>query len=176
MTRSSPILSGTAVRAAPALIGWRLRFRGREAVICETEAYQGRSDRGCHAHKGRTPRTDVLFREAGTIYVYLCYGMHWLLNLVCDEIDEPAAVLVRGIVIDGVDARRGNGPGKVTKLLGIDGRLNGTRVGAGLELLPPLTQPGRLRRGPRVGVDYAGPRWAGRRWRWWVAGFPAVME
>lgn len=143
-------------------------------MICETEAYQGRADRACHASKGRTPRTDVLFREPGTVYVYLCYGMHWLLNLVCDAVDEPAAVLVRGVEIAGVDPRRSNGPGKVTKLLGIDGKLNGTRLGEGLDLLPPLAEPGRLHRGPRVGVDYAGRRWAGKRWRWWRAGFPAV--
>jgi len=173
MTRSS-ILAGSAVRAAPALIGWRLRLRGREAVICETEAYQGCADRACHASKGRTPRTDVLFRRPGTVYVYLCYGMHWLLNIVCDDVDEPAAVLVRGVEIAGLDPRRSNGPGKVTKLLGIDGRLNGSLLGDDLDLLPPLAPPGRLRRGARVGVDYAGPVWAGKRWRWWREGFPAV--
>ncbi len=175
-SKPDAILAGTAVRAAPALIGWRLRFTGREAVIAETEAYQGRADRACHAHKGRTARTEVLFHPAGTIYVYLCYGMHWMLNLVCDAADEPAAVLIRGVVIDGIDTRRSNGPGKVTSLLGIDGGLNGHRLGEDLDLLPPLAPVGRLRCGRRVGVDYAGPRWAARRWRWWQAGFPAVRQ
>ena len=174
--RLSSILSGSAVGAAPALIGWRLRFRCHEAVICETEAYQGCADRACHASKGRTPRTDVLFRRPGTVYVYLCYGMHWMLNIVCDEIDEPAAVLIRGLRIDGIDARRSNGPGKVTKLLGIDGALNGTLLGERLDLLPSLASPGRLCRGARVGVDYAGRLWAGKSWRWWMQGFPAATS
>ncbi len=143
-------------------------------MIAETEAYQGLADRACHASKGRTPRTDVLFRESGTVYVYLCYGMHWMLNLVCDEIDEPAAVLIRGVEMPGSDPRRSNGPGKVTRQLGIDGKLNGTRLGEALELLPPLAPSPRLRRGPRVGVEYAGPRWSAKPWRWWRNGFPVV--
>ncbi len=102
--------------------------------------------------------------------------MHWLLNIVCDREGVPAAVLIRGVMIDGCDARRSHGPGKVTKPPGIDGSLNGSLLGEALELLPPLTPPTRLRRGPRVGVDYAGPLWAGKPWRWWREGFPAVRQ
>lgn len=170
------ILSGTAVAAAPALIGWRLVHGGVTATIAETEAYQGTADRGCHASRGRTPRTEVLFARHGTIYVYLCYGMHWMLNLVCDAVDVPAAVLIRGVVVDGVDVRRSNGPGKVTAVLGVGRALHGQHLdGAALGLLPPIGSPGRLRRGPRVGIAYAGPEWAAKPWRWWATGFPAVQ-
>ncbi len=176
MTRSSSaILAGSAVRAAPALIGWRLRFQSQEAVIAETEAYQDRADLACHASKGRTPRCEALFHRPGTIYVYLCYGMHWMLNLVCDREDVPSAVLVRGVIIDGVDPRRTNGPGKLTALLGIDRDLHGTHLDDGhLEVLPPSGPVGRIHRGPRVGVGYAGPLWAAKPWRWWLTGFPAA--
>ena len=75
--------------------------------ISETEAYCGEADTACHAHKGRTGRTEVLYMEAGTIYIYLCYGMHWLLNIVTGEAEDPQAVLIRACV----DAP---GPGKLT--------------------------------------------------------------
>lgn len=169
------LLAGSAVAAAPRLIGWRLVHGDRSAVICETEAYQGVADRGCHASRGRTARTEVLFARSGTIYVYLCYGMHWMLNIVCDAVDEPAAVLVRGVRMDGLDPRRSNGPGKVTAALGIDRSLHGLHLDqADLRLLPPVGAPGRRCRGPRVGIAYAGPKWAAKPWRWWVEGFPAV--
>ena len=85
--------------------------------ISETEAYCGESDTACHAHKGRTKRTEVMYAEAGTIYVYLCYGMHWMLNIVTGEEDEPEAVLIRACC-------EAAGPGKLTKALGITGEFN----------------------------------------------------
>jgi len=171
------LLAGPAVRAAPRLIGWRLAANGIESTIAETEAYQGVADRACHASKGRTPRTEILFARHGTLYVYLCYGMHWMLNLVCDRIDVPSAVLVRGVLIDGLEPRRSNGPGKVTTVLGIDRRQHGLFLGdtdCPIKLLPPISPISRRRRGTRVGIAYAGPVWAGKRWRWWMEGFPAA--
>ena len=85
--------------------------------ITETEAYCGEADTACHAHKGRTGRTEVLYADAGTVYVYLCYGIHWLLNIVTGEKEDPQAVLIRACAEAG-------GPGKLTKALGIDGTLN----------------------------------------------------
>ena len=82
--------------------------------ITETEAYCGEEDTACHAHKGRTKRTEVLYMKAGTVYVYLCYGMHWLLNIVTGEENQPQAVLIRAC--EG----NANGPGKLTKALGIN--------------------------------------------------------
>ena len=99
------------------LVGKVLVCGGKRLRIAETEAYCGEEDTACHAHKGRTKRTEVMYMEAGTIYVYLCYGMHWLLNIVTGEIDHPEAVLIRA-------CREANGPGKLTKALGITGELN----------------------------------------------------
>lgn len=136
-----------------------------EAMITEVEAYDGERDLACHASKGCTPRTEVMYRAGGCWYVYLCYGMHEMLNLVTGPAGEPAAILIRGL--EGV-----NGPGRLTKRLGIDRRLNGTPAApaSGLHVEDHgLRIPrSRLRRGPRVGVDYAGPVWAAKPWRFWV--------
>lgn len=111
-----------AVTLARALVG-KLLVRtfpdGRELRlrISETEAYLGVEDSACHAHKGKTSRTEVLWRDGGTIYVYLCYGMHEMLNIVSGTEDDPQAVLIRGV--EGYD-----GPGKLTKALGIGRALN----------------------------------------------------
>jgi DNA-3-methyladenine glycosylase len=132
-------------------------------VITETEAYDGPEDLACHASKGRTKRTEVLFGEPGTLYVYLCYGMHWLVNLVTGPSGYPAAVLIRGVQsLDG--ARKHDGPGKLTRALGITGSMNGKRLGleTGLwvEPRPAVIAPLRIQTGPRIGVAYAGPLWS----------------
>ena len=126
--------------------------------ISETEAYCGEADTACHAHKGRTKRTEVMYMEAGTIYVYLCYGMHWLLNLVTGEKDAPEAVLIRACV----DA---NGPGKLTKTLGITGELNRGSI-LGNELW--VEDDGfvcEVTADKRVGIGYASQEDQDRLWR-----------
>jgi len=157
-------------------LGCRLRVDRRHAVIAEVEAYHGEDDRACHAHRGRTARTEILYRRPGTLYVYLCYGIHDLLNLVCAPEGVPAAVLIRGVVVEGVDPRRSNGPGKVTRVLAMDRRrYHGTHLDdGGVGLLPGRGTVGAIANGPRVGVDYAGAEWAGKPWRWWLTGFPAL--
>ena len=99
------------------LVGKVLVHEGRRLRISETEAYCGENDTACHAHKGRTKRTEVMYMDAGTVYIYLCYGMHWLLNIVTGEENQPEAVLIRACV-------EANGPAKLTKALGITGQLN----------------------------------------------------
>ncbi|MFW5829911.1 MAG: DNA-3-methyladenine glycosylase, partial [Planctomycetota bacterium] len=126
-------LSLPAPELAPRLLGCRLVVAGQEAVICETEAYQGREDLACHAAKGRTKRTEVLFWEPGHWYCYLCYGLHVLVNIVCHQADVPAAVLLRGVTVDGEAL---NGPGKLSRHLQIGLADNATRVGERLDLLP----------------------------------------
>ncbi len=134
--------------------------------ICETEAYHGEKDLACHASHGRTARTEVMYAPGGRWYVYLCYGCHEMLNLVTGPEGWPAAVLIRGV--EGA-----SGPGRVTRLLGVDRSLNRTvaSVAAGLWLEDDGCRPrrGAVRSGPRVGIDYAGATWAAKPWRFqWV--------
>ena len=152
------LLGKFLVRATP---------RGRmAAVITDVEAYDGERDRACHARHGRTARNAVMYGPGGTWYVYLCYGVHEMLNLVTGPRDHPAAVLIRGVT--GAD-----GPGRVTTKLGIDRRLNGMPAdrGSGLWIEDRgLRVPrGAIKAKPRVGVDYAGPVWARKPWRFVLA-------
>ena len=134
--------------------GQKLRLR-----ISETEAYCGEADTACHAHKGRTKRTEVLYADAGTVYIYLCYGVHWLLNIVTGEIDQPEAVLIRACV----DAQ---GPGKLSKTLGVTGDLNRSSVCHGDALW--VEDDGLLcnvTTAKRVGIGYAAKEDQDRPWR-----------
>lgn len=136
--------------------------------ITETEAYDGPQDLACHAARGRrTKRTEVLFAEAGTIYIYFTYGMHWLLNIVTGPKEYPAAVLIRG-VIDTKSSENISGPAKLTKKLGLDGlihaKLLGKKVGLWLEKGKKVS-PRQIKKTARIGVDYAGPIWSKKKWR-----------
>lgn len=91
-----------ALEIAPELIGKLLvrEFDGKRIAlrISEVEVYRGEEDTACHAHKGRTKRTEVMYGEAGRYYIYLCYGIHYLLNIVTGKVDEPQAILIRATV------------------------------------------------------------------------------
>jgi len=155
------------------------RLAGR---IVEVEAYDGPLDLACHASKGRTARTEVMFGEAGHAYVYLVYGMHCCLNVVTGAVDYPAAVLIRALEpVEGIDAMDPGraaarllaaGPGRLTRALRIDLSLNRAdlcRPGP-LHVEPGTTVEDRdVLRGPRIGVDYAGA-WAAKPWRLGVRG------
>ncbi|KAF0096390.1 MAG: DNA-3-methyladenine glycosylase [Puniceicoccaceae bacterium 5H] len=120
-------------------------------VIHETEAYTGPDDKACHAAKGLTPRTQVMFGAPGHWYIYLCYGVHWMANIVCERQDHPAAVLLRG-------AGHADGPGKLTKGLGIGkqhhGKLavpaNGLWIETGEDVPDKAVDVT-----PRIGIAYA---------------------
>ncbi len=127
--------------------------------ISETEAYCSEADTACHAHRGRTKRTEVMYAKAGTIYIYLCYGVHWLLNIVTGEQEEPEAVLIRACVDK-------NGPGKLTKALGITGQLNRGDI-CGDELW--VEDDGfrcAVETARRVGIGYASQEDQDRLWRY----------
>lgn len=164
---SAEFESRNTVALARALLGKSLvvtRADGsREAhAITETEAYDGPDDLACHASKGRTRRTEPMFGPAGHWYVYLVYGMHEMLNLVTGPIGYPAAILIRAV-------SNISGPGRVTKRLGIDRRLNalpavpatGLHVEDGGFAFPDA----RVEATPRIGVAYAGPDWSQRLYR-----------
>jgi DNA-3-methyladenine glycosylase len=157
------------VEVARSLIGkYLVRENGRGRIagkIIEVEAYVGPQDKACHASKGRTKRTEVLFGPPGMSYVYLIYGMYHLLNVVTEREEFPAAVLIRAIEIDG---RLIDGPGRLCRALNIDLNLNryDLSIGRSLWLEDRLVRvkPGDVGAYPRIGVDYAG-EWAKKPWR-----------
>ena len=132
----------------------------REEII-EVEAYVGPHDLASHASKGKTRRTGIMFREAGTIYVYFVYGMHWMLNIVTEKKDFPAAILIRA-------TRNFKGPGRVTKGLTIDKKLNGHKLsrktGLWIETDEKISHR-KISRTARIGVSYAGPIWSQKPYR-----------
>ncbi|MCC6139604.1 MAG: DNA-3-methyladenine glycosylase [Nitrospira sp.] len=161
--------SRPTVQVARSLIGKYLvrSLDGREIAgrIIEVEAYVGPQDKACHASKGRTQRTEVLFGPSGMAYVYLIYGMHHCLNVVTEGEGFPAAVLIRAIDIDG---QLIDGPGRLCRALGIDRSLNRIDLTAQGDLWFE-DRGGRVLRKqvaalPRIGVDYAGA-WAKKPWR-----------
>ncbi len=140
----------------------RLDAQERSHLISEVEAYDGPEDLACHASKGRTRRTEPLFGRSGCWYVYLCYGIHEMLNLVTGPVGYPAAILIRGL--DAV-----SGPGRLTKQLGIDRRFNAKpaamETGMWLEDRGVHVCDSEVQSTPRIGVDYAGEDWANRPYR-----------
>lgn len=153
-------------------------------IITETEAYDGIHDRACHAYGGkRTARTEVMYAQGGISYVYLCYGMHHLFNIVTGSKDVPQAVLIRAIQpLKGIEEilKRRNatklsanlcvGPGKITKALGITTQHNAFDLTKGkiwLEDENVQLKKSQILKGPRIGVDYAGED-AKLPYRFWV--------
>jgi len=164
------------------LLGKHLVAGDRAGIIVETEAYLGSHDKASHARFGRTRRNAVMFGHGGVSYVYLCYGMYDLFNVVTGRDGDPQAVLIRALEpVRGIggDVAVTRGPGKLTRALGI------TRSHSGLDMTgastPVYIAPGRrisrtdISVGPRVGVDYAGD-WASAPLRFWIAGHPSVSR
>lgn len=152
------------LEVAPDLVGKvivRKQENGEEirVRITETEAYRGTEDKACHASKGRTPRTDILYRESGLIYVYLCYGIHWLMNVITGEPEQPQGVLFRA-------GENYCGPARLTKKLGVDKSFNGRSFTEDDEIW--IEDDGKkfpIRTDRRVGINYAGEEWASKPWR-----------
>ena len=150
----APLLIGKIlVRRLAAADGTSITRRAR---IVETEAYVGQHDLACHAAKGRTGRTEIMFGPPGFAYVYLIYGMHDMLNIVASEVDDAQAVLIRGATpLDDWQADL-SGPGKLARALRITRRDNGADLtGEELYLIDDHAPPTRIVRTPRIGVDYA---------------------
>ena len=152
------------LEVAPALVGKYLARKLPDGTvlrerIAETEAYRGTEDLACHAAKGRTPRNAILWGESGLLYVYLCYGMHYPLNVITGEPEQPQGVLIRaGAVHDG--------PGKLTKYLQIDKQLNGIFLSECTDLwFEDSGEVCTFHTDVRVGIDYAGEEWKHKPWR-----------
>lgn len=152
------------LEVAPDLVGKIIvrKFDNGEEInlrITETEAYRGTEDKACHASKGRTTRTEILYRESGLIYVYLCYGIHWLMNVITGEKEQPQGVLIRAC--EGFE-----GPARLTKKLQVDKSFNGESFTDNDRIY--IWDDGmkhKIKTGKRVGIDYAGEEWASKQWR-----------
>jgi DNA-3-methyladenine glycosylase len=147
--------------------------------IVEVEAYRGGDDPASHSFRGMTKRNSIMFGEAGHAYLYFAYGFHWCLNITTEGRGEPGAVLIRALEpVEGVEqmkANRGltdveqltNGPGKLTKALGIDGSLNGADVVTSAEIcVLGSGAPVKIRSSPRIGIS----RGQERQWRYFIDG------
>lgn len=161
--------------------------------IVETEAYSTQADAASHSHRGQTPRNAPMWEAPGFAYVYLTYGIHWLLNVVCEPVACPAAVLIRAIEpLEGeaiIAANRTgrprkewtSGPGRLTRALGITGDQNRidlttTTGNLWIEVSAPIADAA-VRTGPRIGLGNSVPEpWLSRPWRWWIADNPHVSR
>lgn len=164
---TSSFFQNDVLTVAPELLGKIIVRRFDNEVIkryriTEIEAYRGEEDLACHASKGRTQRTEIMYYAGGHVYVYLIYGMYWLLNFVTNNINFPAAVLIRGV-------EKISGPGRVGRELQLDASFygedldNSTRIWIEEDGTKPEIIVSK-----RIGVDYAGD-WAMKPWRY-VAG------
>ncbi len=172
---------------APDLIGKALARRQDRnlvvGIITETEAYQGQEDLACHARVGKTKRNQVMYGEPGRAYIYFTYGMHWLLNIVADKVNTPAAVLIRAVYpMAGMEAMALNrphlahgsqwlnGPAKLTQAFALDGSLNGLDLcdnGSEIYLEEALAVPEeKITVSPRVGLGNTPEPWLSLPWRW----------
>lgn len=166
---NSDFFKKDVLEVAPLLLGKNLirHFpdgRIEHYLITETEAYKGVEDLACHASKGRTPRTEIMFHEGGSYYVYLIYGMHWMLNIVTGTENNPQAVLIRGI-------KGFIGPGRVSKKLAIDQSFYGeSALHSSRLFIRNGLQNVQYIEAPRIGIDYAGEHWKNVLWRFVMIG------
>ena len=158
----------SALEIAPKLLGKYLVRKlpnGKiiKSKICEVEAYVGEEDLACHASKGRTERTKVMYEQGGVWYVYLVYGMYHMLNVVVGKKDDPSAILIRGV--EDV-----SGPGRLTKQLRINKELNSLPISkkSGLWIEDGDAIPrNKILTTPRIGISYAGV-WAKKPYRFLI--------
>lgn len=142
-----------------AVIVRRVAAAEQRLIITETEAYLGPHDLACHSARGRTARTEVMFRAPGTLYIYLIYGQHLLCNVVAGPEGAGAAVLIRS-------AGEVQGPGRLGKALALSIELNGLPANPGSQLwFERGRKPRRIHAARRIGVNYAGRKWSERKLR-----------
>ncbi len=161
----------SSLEVAEGLLGKFLagRIAGKEISfrITETEAYGGPEDLASHASRGETPRNKIMWEEGGVFYIYLVYGVHYMINIVTGKKGYPSAVLIRGV-------EEAEGPGRVARLFKADKNLNGKKVSpeTGLWIEEEEENGGKrkiiIKKTPRIGVDYAGPVWSKKLYRFLI--------
>lgn len=166
MTLNKAFFDRNSFLVAQELIGCSLcrKFSDQttlKSTISEIEVYDGFNDQASHAFKGRTRRNSVMYGPAGRFYLYLCYGRHWMLNISTERKDYPAAILIRAL-------SNCEGPGRLTKMLSIDGDFNNKPMGkqTGLWIEARTKENFRIKRSPRIGIAYAGSYWGSKPYRY----------
>lgn len=166
------------LKAAKNFLGKYLvrKYRGKKIIgkIVETEAYIGPKDKASHAYGGKiTPRNHAEYLKGGHIYIYLVYGMHWQFNISTYKEGEPECVLIRAVQpIKSNVKNMANGPGKLCRYFKLDKSfygedlVNSKRIW--LEDRGEKIKPPQIAKGPRIGIDYAGPHWSKIHWRFWL--------
>ncbi len=157
-----------ALEVAPLLLGKNIirKFNDSNSssfMITEVEAYCGEQDLACHASKGRTNRTEIMYHSGGVIYVYLIYGIHWMLNFVCGEENNPQAILIRSVY-------NINGPGRVGSSLKIDKSFYGEDLNTSQRIwIEDNNTPAKtIQCSKRIGIDYAGDLWKNKKYRFHI--------
>lgn len=185
-------LSARAVQVGPSLLGLVVRHQGVSVRIVEVEAYEGDIDPGSHAYRGKTARNAALFGPSGSAYIYLNYGIHRALNVVCGPDGTASGCLIRaGEVIDGLEVARqrrmsasgkvpsnrqlARGPGNLAKALGLDLHQTGQRLNTDADDAIVVIRPDgwaqpAFSTGPRVGVSGPGGDGSAFPWRFWITG------
>jgi len=184
-TLKRDFFSVNSVKAAKKLLGCVIVHRTDEGImrarITETEAYRGTDDPGSHAFHKKTKRNEIMFKEPGKAYVYLCYGFHEMLNFVTEPKGKAGAVLIRALEpMSGIEIMQKNcgrktnltnGPGRLTKALAISRRHNGTDITRGrLKVLARGKEKFKTASGPRIGIKQG----LDKKWRFWIKGSPFV--
>lgn len=154
-----------ALEVAPELLGKYLvrrydngnihRFR-----ITDVEVYKGEEDKACHASKGRTKRTEIMYDAGGKVYVYLIYGLYWLLNIITGKENEPQGIMIRGV--EEID-----GPGRIGKYLALNSSFYGELITGDRLWIEDSDEKPKYKTAPRVGIDYAG-EWKDLPWRFMI--------
>ena len=161
---SSAFFQQDALVLAPLFLGKKIHRKQGSLTsvytITEVEVYRGEEDSACHACKGRTARTEMMYQAGGVLYVYLIYGMHWMLNIVTGPADHPQAILIRGV--EGV-----SGPGRVGKVLGVDKGFTGEPLCFSERIwLEEGDAVLNYHTSPRIGIDYATEEFRLKPWRY----------
>ncbi len=151
------------LKVAPNILGkYLVHTNGscrKSYLITEVEAYKGENDLACHARSGRTKRTEIMYQSGGHIYIYLIYGMYWMLNIVTGYVNHPEAILLRGI--EGF-----NGPGKLSRELHINGSYYGENLCNSKRIwIADAGIVSKYYTTPRIGINYAGEPWISKPWR-----------
>jgi len=177
------------LKVAKQLLGKSLvRQLGKKRLvgqIIETEAYVGPDDKASHASFGKTTRCEPMYGKAGIAYVYLIYGMYWMLNVVTEKEGRPCAVLIRALESGNTETLKelrklGSGPGKLTRWMGVDGSFNGEDLVTSKKLWVEsqcLQKNSAIKivAAKRIGVEYAGV-WRDKKWRFYIRDNPFVSR